>query len=140
MGREDINWIFLKSISISERSKFWVTETAAFRLYNPELRTFADRNRLKENPIDIFSKRITLGLTSSITYANNPDIVVGTQIKQENRSSTGFVERVNGPMGLHDTGINITKAGIGYSAGTYGSVNFITKTGSGTGAVGIVTT
>ena len=122
----------------SHKAKF-VTETAAFRLYNPELRTFGDRNRLKENPIDIFSKRITLGLTSSITYANNPDIVVGTQIKQENRSSTGFVERLNGPMGLHDTGINITKAGIGYSAGAYGNVNFITKTGSGTGAVGIVT-
>ena len=105
-------------------------------MYNPELQTFNQRNLLPSNAIEVFDKKVTVGLSSDL---KNPHIVVGTQIKQNNRTSSGFVEGKLGAVGAANTGFSITNAGIGYSNTTFGAVNFTTLTGNGSGATGIVT-
>ena len=117
------------------KAKF-TTDQGTFKMYNPELQTLNRRNLLPSNPIEVFDKKVTVGLSSDL---KNPNIVVGTQIKQNNRTSSGFVEGKLGAVGAADTGLNITNAGIGYSNTTFGSVNFTTLTGNGSGATGIVT-
>ena len=117
------------------KAKF-ITGQGTFKMYNPELQTFNQRNLLPPNPIEVFDKKVTVGLSSDL---KNPNIVVGTQIKQNNRTSSGFVEGKLGAVGAANTGLNITNAGIGYSNTTFGTVNFTTLTGNGSGATGIVT-
>ena len=117
------------------KAKF-TTDQGTFKLYNPELQTFNRRNLLPSNPIEVFDKKVTVGLSSDL---KNPNIVVGTQIKQNNRTSSGFVEGTLGAVGAANTGFNITNAGIGYSNTTFGAVNFTSLTGNGSGATGIVT-
>ena len=117
------------------KAKF-VTDQGTFKMYNPELQTFNNRNLLPSNPIEVFDKKVTVGMSSDL---KTPSIVVGTQIKQNNRTSSGFVEGRLGAVGAADTGLNITNAGIGYSNTTFGEVNFTTLTGNGSGATGIVT-
>ena len=119
----------------SYKAKF-ITGQGTFKLYNPELQTFNQRNLLPSNPIEVFDKKVTVGLSSDL---KNPHIVVGTQIKQNNRTASGFVEGKLGAVGAAHTGFNITNAGIGYSNTTFGTVNFTTLTGNGSGATGIVT-
>ena len=117
------------------KAKF-ITGQGTFKMYNPELQTFNARNLLPSNPIEVFDKKVTVGLSSDL---KNPHIVVGTQIKQDNRTSSGFVEGKLGAVGAANTGLNVTNAGIGYSNTTFGSVSFVTLTGNGSGATGIVT-
>ena len=117
------------------KAKF-VTDQGTFKMYNPELQTFNNRNLLTSNPIEVFDKKVIVGMSSDL---KTPSIVVGTQIKQNNRTSSGFVEGRLGAVGAADTGLNITNAGIGYSNTTFGEVNFTTLTGNGSGATGIVT-
>ena len=117
------------------KAKF-TTDQGTFKMYNPELQTFNRRNLLPANPIEVFDKKVTVGLSSDL---KNPNIVVGTQIKQNNRTSSGFVEGILGAVGAANTGFSITNAGIGYSNTTFGEVNFTTLTGNGSGATGIVT-
>jgi hypothetical protein len=117
------------------KAKF-ITGQGTFKMYNPELQTFNQRNLLPSNPIEVFDKKVTVGLSSDL---KNPHIVVGTQIKQNNRTSSGFVEGKLGAVGAANTGFSITNAGIGYSNTTFGAVNFTTLTGNGSGATGIVT-
>ena len=117
------------------KAKF-ITGQGTFKMYNPELQTFNARNLLPSNPIEVFDKKVTVGLSSDL---KNPHIVVGTQIKQDNRTSSGFVEGKLGAVGAANTGLSVTNAGIGYSNTTFGSVSFVTLTGNGSGATGIVT-
>ena len=117
------------------KAKF-ITDQGTFKMYNPELQTFNRRNALPHNPIEVFDKKVTVGISSDL---KNPNIVVGTQIKQNNRTSSGFVEGKLGAVGAANTGFSITNAGIGYSNTTFGAVNFTTLTGNGSGATGIVT-
>lgn len=120
---------------VANKAKFHVGD-GTFRMYNPELGTNNLRNLLTPNPIEIYSKKVTLGLSSDVT---SEFVVVGTEIQQVGRTSKGIVEARLGAVGAADTGLNITNAGIGYSNTTYSNVNFTTLTGSGSGAVGIVT-
>jgi len=58
-------------------------QAGTFRMYNPQLGEFAERNQLPENPIETFSRRVVVGLGSAI----EPGIIdIGTQIKQNNRT------------------------------------------------------
>jgi len=120
---------------VARKAKF-TKEKGTFKFYNPELRTYNSRNILQTNPIEVFAKKVTLGLSSAIT---SPHVVVGSKILQDNTTAAGFVEDLRGSIGLYDTGLNITNVGIGYSNGTFQNVNFTALTGSGTGAVGIIT-
>jgi len=120
---------------VARKAKF-NTQKGTFKFYNPELRTYNSRNILQANPIEVFAKKVTLGLSSAIT---SPFIVVGSQIKQDNRTSSGFVESLGGAVGLANTGLSVTNVGVGYSNGIFQGVNFTTVTGSGSGSTGIVT-
>jgi len=126
----------LEDLKYTARKAKFTTQKAAFKLYNPELRTFNYRNILDPNPIEVFSKKVTLGLSSAIT---SPHVVVGSRILQDNTTSSGYVESLRGAVGLANTGLNITNVGVGYSNGTFQGVTFTRLTGSGTGATGIVT-
>ena len=117
------------------KAKF-VTGTGTYKMYNPELTTFGARNLLGKNPIEVFDKKVTVGLSSDL---KNPNIVVGTEISQDTRTSKGFVEAKLGAVGAANTGLNVTNAGVGYSNSTYQNVQFTTLTGRGSGATGIVT-
>ena len=125
---------------ISYKAEF-TTETGTVRMYNPELSKFGDRNKLPENPIETFSQRVTVGLNSSIVGGASAIVHVGSQIKQNNTTSTGFVSDLLSHIGGsgNDSGITITNAGTGYEDGTSQAINFVTLTGSGSGATGIAT-
>ena len=119
----------------SYKAKF-NTGSGTFRMYNPELRTFGQRNKLRDNPVEIFDRKVTLGLSSAVT---SEFVVVGSQIKQDGRTSSGFVEAKLGPVAIGGTGLNITNAGSGYPNGAGQAITFQTQTGSGSGLTGIVT-
>ncbi len=120
---------------VARKAKF-VTSKGTFKMYNPEMSFWNSRNLLPSNPIEVFDKKVTVGLSSDL---KNPNIVVGTQIKQNNRTSSGFVEARLGAVGAANTGLTVTNVGVGYSNSTYNGVSFTTLTGSGSGATGIVT-
>ena len=50
---------------VAYKAKF-VTDPGTLRMYNPQLNNFGSRNKLPENPIETYAKRVTVGLTSSI--------------------------------------------------------------------------
>jgi len=121
---------------ISRKAKF-VTDPGTVRMYNPQLSTFDTRNHLPDNPIETFSKRVTVGLTSSIA-TNGADI--GSTITQtSNSTASGVVAEKLAHLSQVATTLSITNAGTGYEDATYSTVNFTTLTGSGSGAVGVVT-
>lgn len=126
----------LEDLKYVARKAQFVTDPGTFRFYNPELRTFNARNKLQDNPIEVFAKKVSVGLSSAVT---SPFVVIGSEIRQDNRTSVGYVESLRGAIGLADTGLNVTNAGVGYSNGTFSNVSFTSQTGGGIGAVGIVT-
>ena len=120
------------------RAKF-STDPGTFRMYNPSLNINDRRCKLPSNPIETFSKRVTVGLTSSIA-ANGVDI--GTIVTQtSNSGATGVVAEKLAHIGGvgSDTGITITNAGTGYEDGSSQAISFVALTGSGSGAAGIAT-
>lgn len=125
-------------LKFTARKAFFKPGPAAFRLYNAQLNTFGSRNLLIPNPIEVFSRKANIGLTSAITNYTDK-FVIGAKLLQNNTTASGFIESLNGALSGDHQGLNITNAGVGYSNGTYGSVNFTTLTGKGFGATGIVT-
>jgi len=121
---------------VARKAKF-VTDPGTVRMYNPQLSTFDTRNNLPENPIETFSKRVTVGLTSSIA-ANGAD--VGSTITQtSNASASGVVAEKLAHLAQAANTLSITNAGTGYEDNTYDPITFTTLTGKGSGAVGVVT-
>ena len=117
------------------RAKF-VTDTGTIRFYNPPLNIFDRRNSLPENPIETFSKRVTVGLTSSIATGTD----IGSIITQtSNSTASGVVAEKLAHLSQVATTLSITNAGTGYEDATYNPVTFVTSTGRGSGAIGIVT-
>ena len=125
-------------LKFTARKAFFASGPATFRLYNAQLNTFGERNELIPNPIEVFSRKANIGLTSAITDYTEK-FVIGAKVLQNNTTASGVIESLNGAVGGADTGFNITNAGVGYSNGTFGAVNFTTLTGRGLGATGIVT-
>jgi len=127
----------LEDMKYVARKARFVTDPGTLRMYNPQLSTFDTRNDLPENPIETFSKRVTVGLTSSIA-TNGAD--VGSTITQtSNSAASGIVAEKLAHLGQAANTLSITNAGTGYEDDTYNTVNFTTLTGSGSGAVGVVT-
>ena len=125
---------------ILRRAKF-VTDPGTLRFYNGGS-SYKNifKNRLPENPIETFSKRVTVGLTSSI--ADSPAVNIGSVITQTSNSTargvvSGKLAHIGG-VG-DDSGITITNAGTGYEDGVGQAITFVTLTGSGSGAAGIAT-
>ena len=129
----------LEDMKYTLRKARFSTDTGTFRMYNPSLNINDRRCLLPENPIQTFSKRVTVGLTSSI--ADN-GVDIGTLVTQtSNSSATGVVAEKLAHIGGvgSDTGISITNAGTGYEDGSAQAISFVTLTGSGSGATGIAT-
>ena len=120
---------------VARKAKF-VTGEGTFKMFNPQLDADNEKYLLETNPIEIFSKKVTLGLSSAVT---NEFIVVGSEIRQSGRTSAGFLEAKLGPVAIGGTGLNITNAGVGYPNGAGQAITFQTQTGSGSGLTGIVT-
>ena len=120
---------------VLRRAKF-VTDPGTIRFYNPLNNIFDKRNRLPENPIETFSKRVTVGLTSSIATGTD----IGSIITQtSNSGAKGIVAEKLSHLSQVATTLSVTNAGTGYEDATHNPVTFTTLTGKGTGAVGIVT-
>ncbi len=119
---------------IARKAKF-VTDPGTLRMYNPTLGTFDKRNDLPENPIETYSKRVTVGLGSAIA-TNGAD--VGSVITQtSNSTARGIVaEKLSH---LDAAALTLTNAGTGYENGVYNTADLVTLTGSGSGAKADIT-
>ena len=119
----------------------FTTETGTVRMYNPELGLNSERNKLPSNPVETFAKRVTVGLNSSIIGGSGAIIHIGSNIKQNNTTSEGFVSDLLSHIGggASGTSLVITNSGSGYEDGTGQAITFTSLTGSGTGATGIAT-
>ena len=121
---------------VARKAKFTL-DSGTLRFYNPQLDTFSSRNNLPENPIETFAKRVTVGLGSAI---GDGIIDLGTQIKQDaNTGASGIVAAKLGHLGQTASTLSITNGGVNYEDATYPSVSFVSLTGTGSGAVGVVT-
>ena len=122
---------------VSYKAKF-TANSGSVRLYNPQLNLYGTRNKLPENPIETFAKRVFVGLSSGME--GNPHIVEGTIMSQANNTTArGVVAEKLAHLGTAANTLSITNAGSGYEDGTYNDVPLLTVTGRGLAGVGIVT-
>ncbi len=122
---------------VSYKARFTADE-GSIRLYNPQLNLFGARNKLPNNPIEVFSKRVFVGFSSGME--GNPHIVEGTIMSQANNTTArGVVAEKLAHLGQAANTLSITNSGSGYEDGTYDPVTLLTVTGRGIDAVGIVT-
>ena len=127
----------LEDMKYTARKAKFTLNSGTARFYNPQLDTFDSRNDLPENPIETFSKRVTVGLSSAI---GEGIIDLGTEILQnDNSGASGIVQAKLGHLGQTANTLVITNGGANYEDATYSSVSFVNLTGSGSGAVGVVT-
>ena len=104
--------------------------------FNPSLENGSDLSaRLLNNPIKTLPRKLKVGITT--TSAMNSILTIGKKVSDNTSSAaiSGNIEQVGG--NIANTTSNLV--GAGYSNGTYTGVNFYSITGSGTGAIGIVT-
>ena len=127
----------LEDMKLTSRKAKFVTDPGTVRFYNPQLSSFDSGNQLPENPIETFSRRVTVGLSSAI---GSGIIDLGTKILQDsNADASGIVISKLGHLGQAANTLSITNGGAGYEDATYNPVTFTSLTGSGSGAVGVVT-
>ena len=118
----------------------FVTDPGTLRMYNPQLNEWGTRNKLPDNPIETFGKRVTVGLTSSVVGESGAVVHIGSKILQNsNANASGIVAEKLAHLGTAANTLSITNAGLGYEDATYSTVNFTSVTGKGSGAVGVVT-
>ena len=127
----------LEDMQYTARKAKFTLNSGTARFYNPQLDTFDTRNNLPENPIETFAKRVTVGLGSAI---GDGIIDLGTEIKQDaNTGASGIVAAKLGHLGQTASTLTITNGGAGYEDAIYSTVSFVNLSGSGSGAVGVVT-
>ena len=113
-------------------------ESGSVDFYNPEL---SEGNgqvpTLLPNPITFYSRKLRLGLSTSISDSG---YVLGNTFSQLGTNATG---NLVGTAGTAVGNLSISNAGIGYtpssSAFTFSNVNLVTITGNGRGATANVT-
>jgi len=100
---------------------------------------------LRNNPIETFSKKATVGLGSTFSASYASIISAGTSISQGNSDATGIVAEINGSVLSGTSGVSIVNSGVGYtpSSGSYAytGIALTTVTGDGSGAkatIGVV--
>ena len=104
--------------------------------YNPSLENGSDITpTLLNNPITTLPRKLKVGITT--TSAMDSILTIGKKVSDNTSSAaiSGNIEQVGG--NIANTTSNLV--GAGYSNGTYNGVNFYSITGSGSGAIGIVT-
>jgi len=114
----------------------FITEPGIGYFNNPSLENGSDlTEKLITNPVKTLPRKLKVGITT--TSAMDSILTIGKKVS-DNTSSTaisGNIEQVGGNI-ANTTG---NLVGAGYSNGTYNGVNFYSITGSGSGAIGIVT-
>tara|TARA_B100001175_G_scaffold112438_1_gene95385 strand:- start:7119 stop:14210 length:7092 start_codon:yes stop_codon:yes gene_type:complete len=137
-AQSDVTWTAsqLEDLKyISHKAQF-INDSGTVRLYNPQLTKYNERNKLGQNPIETFSKRVYIGLGSA---TSTPHINEGTVLSQSNNTTArGVVAEKLSAISLASGSVTITNAGSGYENGNSQEVNFQTITGRGSGAIGIV--
>jgi hypothetical protein len=140
----------LGSLFKSQNGSTWSAsqlEDLKYRIYRADfvneglVRFFNPKLSIKNNKINVtsannllpLSKTIIVGLGS--TGYNASTVVPGVNIVQG--SATGILAGIAGSISI-GSGTTISNAGIGYTAGTFTSVNLITETGYGKGATATV--
>lgn len=121
------------------RAEF-TTNNGFINFYNPEL---SEGNlqvaKLTNNPLDLISRRIRVGLARTITESTL-DFKVGQTIYQPSTTATGIYAA---KVGIATGTLNVTAAGIGYtpSSGsfTYNNVTLNSITGTGRNATANIT-
>ena len=102
----------------------------------------------QSNPITTFPRKLTVGITgvnsasmfATLTPGKRVSAWSGTTPPSIPASANGYIESIGGSVGL----VTLTSGGSGYPASKSGSdltgVTFFSITGSGSGAIGVVTT
>ena len=130
---EDLKFKFYKA-------NFSSTSGTAY-FHNPTLSigstyTTRDANvpKLVNNPVRVLPRKLVVGIVTSSQSSNIANVLtVGTKVLEGD--AYGYIEKIGGNIGV----VTHTNAGIGYSNGVFTDVPFYTISGSGSGAVGIVT-
>ncbi len=109
-------------------------EVGDISFYNPQLAIGNNQiANLLKNSLDMNSRRIRVGLGTTVTSTN---FIVGTTVSQRNSNATG---NYVGAAGSATGNLTITNAGIGYSNGSYNTVSLTNITGSGVNATANIT-
>ena len=129
----------------------FVTDTVGdLTFYNSTLGSeMVQTMELKQsNPITTFPRKLTVGITgvnsasmwATLTPGKRVSAWAGTVAPSIPASANGYIESIGGSVGL----VTLTSGGSGYPASKSGSdltgVTFFSITGSGSGAIGVVTT
>lgn len=130
---------------IIRRAKF-VTEPGVFTCYNPTLSEGNDKIvNLRNNPISVLSKEVTVGLGSTVS----PLLVIpGVTISQlNNTSATGKLVKTAGSIGVGSltgavSNLTVNNVGSGVTPSTgdfyYSNVGLTPVTGGGSGGLAIL--
>jgi CBS domain-containing protein len=126
------------------RAQFTTNTRANASFYNPELSLGNGGSIiLGENPIETLSKRIIVGLGTTLSSSQESTLVQGVNISQvNNTTATGVIIDTYGAIGIGGS-VTIINAGIGYtpSSGisTYTNVSLTTLSGKGSNASANIT-
>lgn len=109
-----------------------------FNFYNPDLDIGNNHiANLKKNPLEFSSRKIRVGLGTTVVDAN---IKVGNTVFQQGSNATG---KYIGSAGVADQNLSIINAGIGYTPSigslTYSNVPLTNITGNGENATANIT-
>lgn len=126
------------------RAQFTTNTRANATFYNPVL-SLGNGGivKLGENPVEVLSKRIIVGLGTTLSAAQEAIVVQGLNISQVNNiTASGVVIDTYGAVGLGNS-VGIINAGIGYTPNsgiaTYNNVSLTTLSGNGKNATANIT-
>jgi hypothetical protein len=126
------------------RAEFSAT-SGYVNFYNPDLNEANSQiPTLTNNPLDLISRKIRLGLATTITESDN-NFVYGQTVYQPSTNAQGiYISKVGlATGGTSNGGLTITSAGIGYTPSvgtfTYNNISLSPITGSGRNATANIT-
>jgi hypothetical protein len=119
---------------VLNRASFTSTSGTAY-FYNPVIDNLDDVTTLTSDSVRTLPRKLKVGITTST--ALDSVLTIGRKVS-DTTSATGpygYIEQVGGRLST----VSNTLVGAGYSNGTFSSVSLYSITGSGTGAIGVVT-
>lgn len=126
------------------RAQFTTNVKANATFYNSDLSLGnGGIGKLGENPIEVVSKRVILGIGTTLSSAQSAIVIPGLNLSQLNNiTASGVVINTYGAIGLGNS-VNVINAGIGYTPSggiaTYTNVPLTTLSGNGTNSVANIT-
>ena len=114
-------------------------------LYNPSLNSNNPNFKTPNNAIELFPRKLKVGITTTANTNILADLVPGTKISSALTGSptisigaTGFLEQSGGPLLVNTAGRTITSGGSGYSFTGTPTVDLVSITGNGSGATAVL--